>query len=73
MHARPERVAPFTIGTIKLDDGPVVRALLTGTVDDLAPGCRMIATLTPVGTTDGARDLRFVAAGRTGEESEPWR
>ena len=48
MHARPERVAPFTIGTIKLDDGPVLRALLMGLVDDLAPGCRMIAMLTSV-------------------------
>jgi uncharacterized OB-fold protein len=61
LHARPERLAPFTIGTIKLDDGPVVRALLTGPVDNLAPGCRMIATLTSVGSTDGALDLRFMA------------
>ena len=61
MHARPERVAPFTIGTIKLDDGPVVRALLTGPVNHLAPGCRMIAILTSAGSTDGALDLRFMA------------
>jgi uncharacterized OB-fold protein len=62
MHARPERIAPFTIGTIKLDDGPVLRALLTGSVDNLAPGCRMIATLTPVDSADGLLDLRFIAA-----------
>jgi uncharacterized protein len=47
LHARPERLAPFT--------------MLTGPVDNLAPGCRMIATLTSVGSTDGALDLRFMA------------
>jgi uncharacterized OB-fold protein len=61
LHARPERVAPFTVGSIKLDDGPVLRALLTGPLDNLAPGCRMVATLTAVGSTDGMLDLRFMA------------
>lgn len=62
MHARPERKAPFTIGTIRLDEGPVLRAVLTGPIADLAPGHPMVATLTPSVGTDGALDLRFMAA-----------
>lgn len=62
MHARPERIAPFTIGAIRLDEGPVLRALLTGPVDTLAPGCPMVATLIPVESAEGALDLRFMAA-----------
>lgn len=62
MHARPERKAPFTIGTVRLEEGPVLRALLTGPVADLAPGMPMVATLVPVAEANGALDLRFMAA-----------
>ena len=61
MHARPERKAPFTIGTIRLDDGPVVRTLLTGPLGDLRPGRRMRAALI-ASMDDSAADLRFQAA-----------
>ncbi len=62
MHARPERKAPFTIGTVRLDEGPVVRAVLTGPVADLVPGRLVVATLMPVGDANDALDLRFMAA-----------
>lgn len=61
MHVRPERAAPFTVGTIKLDDGPVVRALLTKAVENLKPGCRVTATLASPDTSGGLLDLRFAA------------
>ncbi|WP_051379842.1 Zn-ribbon domain-containing OB-fold protein [Bradyrhizobium murdochi] len=56
--------APFVIGTIKLDDGPTIRTLVTD-VDEttLKRGQRMMSKLVPVGT--GARtivDLRFIPA-----------
>ena len=60
LHAGKGREAPFTVGTIALDDGPVVRTLLA---DDggLAPGARMTTTLVPVRDAEGAErlDLRF--------------
>lgn len=56
--------APFTIGSIKLDDGPTVRTLLVD-IDEssLKPGQRMVTKLVSVGSD--ARpivDLRFTAA-----------
>lgn len=56
--------APFTIGSIKLDDGPTVRTLLVD-VDEraLKPGQRMVSKLVSVGS--GAQtivDLRFTTA-----------
>ena len=66
--AKPPEVkpheAPFTIGSIKLEDGPTVRTLLVD-IDDrtLAPGKKMVAKLVSVGTGDKAIvDLRFTAA-----------
>jgi hypothetical protein len=57
--------APFTIGSIKLDDGPTVRTLLVD-VDErtLQPGQRMVTRLVPVGSDDArpVLDLRFTAA-----------
>lgn len=66
LHAKPERSAPFVVGTVHLDDGPVVRTLL-----DLAPealpriGSPMVAVLTPVAALPGdaaTLDLRFAPA-----------
>lgn len=62
MHARPERKAPFIIGTVRLDEGPVLRAVLTGPTADLATGRLMVATLVPVAEANGVLDLRFMAA-----------
>lgn len=56
--------APFTIGSIKLDDGPTVRTLLVD-IDEgnLKPGQRMVTRLVPVGNDGRAIvDLRFTAA-----------
>lgn len=57
---------PFTIGSIKLDDGPTVRTLLVD-VDEssLQPGQRMVTKLVSVGSDARAIvDLRFTAAAR---------
>jgi uncharacterized OB-fold protein len=65
IHASKDRVTPFTIGTIKLDAGPVVRALLSGPLDGLAPGRPMVATLVPVAPAEPGKttlDLRFTPA-----------
>jgi uncharacterized OB-fold protein len=61
IHSRPGREAPFVIGTIKLVDGPVVRALLAGSLDGLCPGTAMTAILTSISSEDGKErlDLRF--------------
>ena len=56
--------APFTVGVIRLDDGPTIRTLIVGARDkDLAPGTEMVATLEHVGAEDPALvDLRFTPA-----------
>lgn len=60
IHADPARPAPFTVGTVALDDGPVVRALLTEPMP--AAGERVRAVLVPVsGASSPALDLRFRA------------
>ncbi len=56
--------APFTIGSIKLDDGPTVRTLLVD-VDEraLKPGQRMVSRLVSVATgAEPILDLRFTSA-----------
>jgi len=61
LHAGKSRQAPFTVGAVALDDGPVVRALING--DDIPrPGERMTTTLAPCVDAEGAPrlDLRFV-------------
>ncbi|HZZ86929.1 MAG TPA: OB-fold domain-containing protein [Caulobacteraceae bacterium] len=62
LHAGKGREAPFTVGSVALDDGPIVRTLIAGA--DEAPlrvGQRMVTTLAPVADPDGAPrlDLRF--------------
>jgi len=60
MHADEKRPAPFVIGTIALDDGPVIRTLLLDAPpDDQAPGKPVEAVLVPVDSTGEAFDLRF--------------
>jgi uncharacterized OB-fold protein len=56
--------APFTVGVIRLDDGPTIRTLIVGARDkDLAPGTEMVATFVPIGAEDPALvDLRFTPA-----------
>ncbi len=58
LHADVSRPAPFTVGTVALDDGPVVRTLLTEPVP--TAGSRVRAVLVPSGP---ALDLRFQAEG----------
>jgi uncharacterized OB-fold protein len=56
--------APFTIGVIRLDDGPTIRTLIVGARDkDLTPNAEMIAMLEPVGIENPSLvDLRFTPA-----------
>jgi hypothetical protein len=60
LHFGKGRQAPFTVGAIRLDDGPIVRTLLEG--DEAKPGARMVTALAPVVDDEGAPrlDLRFV-------------
>ena len=65
LHAGKARKAPFTVATIQLDDGPVVRTLLdTESEDAIRPGDMVVARLLPVAGEDGvqALDLRFALA-----------
>jgi uncharacterized OB-fold protein len=62
LHADPARPAPFVVGTIALDDGPVIRTLLVDTTpSDRHPSARVEALLVPAARADGteALDLRF--------------
>ena len=62
LHAGKGREAPFTVGSIKLDDGPIVRTLIEDEGDALHPGDRMVTTLSGVVDGEGAPrlDLRFI-------------
>ncbi|MEN2473453.1 Zn-ribbon domain-containing OB-fold protein [Burkholderia sp. GS2Y] len=65
VHAKPERPAPFVIGTVRLDDGPMVRTLLDASPDTLPPiGSPMVAVLSPVASAESpvVHDLRFSLA-----------
>jgi uncharacterized OB-fold protein len=63
LHAGKGREAPFTVGAIQLDDGPIVRTLLVEDTRPLAPGARMATTLAPTVDAEGEPrlDLRFTA------------
>lgn len=67
LHAGKGREAPFTVGSIKLDDGPIVRTLIEDHDTDLHPGIRMVTVLSPVVDADGAprSDLRFIPESRS--------
>jgi hypothetical protein len=62
LHAGKTREAPFTVGAIRLDDGPIVRTLVEGEADALRPGAAMVTSLARVADAEGAPrlDLRFV-------------
>jgi hypothetical protein len=61
LHPGKGREAPFTVGSIQLDDGPIVRTLIVTDETSLGPGARMATTLVPVVEVDGREclDLRF--------------
>lgn len=61
LHAGKGREAPFTIGSVQLDDGPIVRTLLMESAAPPRPGQRVVTVLSPATTLEGeARlDLRF--------------
>lgn len=65
LHAGKGREPPFTIGSIALDDGPIVRTLIDDGDEPPRPGARMVSILAPAATPEGeARlDLRFVREG----------
>lgn len=64
IHAAKNHEAPFTIGAIKLDDGPTVRTLLVDVdAKALKPGQPMVTRMVPVSSAAGKTfDLRFTAA-----------
>ena len=63
VHADTKRSVPFVIGTIALDDGPLIRTLLIDApTDQDASGLRVEAVLIPVDVAEAgatALDLRF--------------
>ncbi|HWF77690.1 MAG TPA: OB-fold domain-containing protein [Caulobacteraceae bacterium] len=61
LHAGKGREAPFTVGSVRLDDGPIVRTLIVESAGPLQAGRRMVTTLEAVADADGAPrlDLRF--------------
>ena len=61
LHAGKGGEAPFTVGSIALDDGPIVRTLIVDEVGSLRVGQRVVAALAPVTTAEGEPrlDLRF--------------
>ena len=65
LHAGKGREAPFTVGSIKLDDGPIVRTLVQGDEARLREGASVVTTLARVTDPEGAPclDLRFTPRG----------
>ena len=62
LHAGKGREAPFTVGAIRLDDGPIVRTLLEGDPSLMRPGAPVVSTLASVTDAEGDQrlDLRFI-------------
>ncbi len=72
-HHHPEPATPFTVATVVLDDGPMLKAVLVANADDRAVGATVRGMTVPVSgrldrpdddstddSTDGDRvDLRF--------------
>jgi uncharacterized protein len=61
LHAGKSREAPFTVGAIQLDDGPIVRTLILADASPLPVGTRMSSTLVAAPDAEGrpCLDLRF--------------
>lgn len=62
LHVGKTREAPFTVASIQLEDGPIVRTLIeAGDGETLAAGTPMATTLVAVVDADGrdCLDLRF--------------
>ena len=61
LHPGKGREAPFTVGSIRLDDGPIVRTLIEVDESDPHPGGRMATRLVEALDLEGAPclDLRF--------------
>ncbi|WP_225708717.1 OB-fold domain-containing protein [Bradyrhizobium cenepequi] len=59
-----DRETPFTIGSMKLDDGPTIRTLMVDADERaLKPGQRMVSKLVPIGrSAQTIVDLRFTPA-----------
>jgi uncharacterized protein len=62
LHVGKNREAPFTVGAVALDDGPIVRTLIEDMSEAPRPGDRMASALAPAVDAEGAPrlDLRFV-------------
>jgi hypothetical protein len=62
LHAGKNREAPFTVGSVALDEGPIVRTLVEDGDPPPQPGDRMATALAPAVDADGATrlDLRFI-------------
>ena len=68
IHPKPVPATPFTVVEVALDDGPLVRGLLSASQPlPLAPGAVLVTRLEEVPDESGGtvRDLRFVAAPTT--------
>jgi uncharacterized OB-fold protein len=61
LHPGKGREAPFTVGSIELDDGPIVRTLIVSGDAPLVAGARMATLLAPAVDAEGREclDLRF--------------
>ncbi|WP_143278187.1 hypothetical protein [Bradyrhizobium sp. UFLA03-84] len=65
LHADKNRLAPFTIVKVALDDGPVIRTLLADDSAPVAPGQRVTGRLVPTTQNESGEtvlDLRFSIA-----------
>jgi hypothetical protein len=65
LHAGKHRQAPFTVGSIALEDGPIVRTILIDDDKPFHPGDEMVTALVEAHDAEGnaKRDLRFARAG----------
>ncbi|WP_342132373.1 hypothetical protein [Hydrogenophaga sp. OTU3427] len=65
IHPKPLPATPFTVVEVAMDDGPLVRGLLSAShALPLAPGAVLVTRLEEIPDESGGtvRDLRFVAA-----------
>ena len=60
-HAGKGREAPFTVASVALDDGPIIRSLVVEDAGRLRVGQRMVTTLAPALNAEGELrlDLRL--------------